>query len=341
MGKRKLYRPEVKGFKDVEAGARKPHHLEMYIGGTTDVNQARLLAGTPHPVVQSPWNRWLCLGWNSAHQTSPRFYYSHPTPGATETTEYGSAHDAFAGANAFFYPSINKGTAENERVGRQIAVVKDKWQFKFMIPALYKRFDGTAGAERWFINKWASQRRYRLRLVAIWFDKVEENGVLCPDPHDIFRYDNTNTANEKSTVDAQFNTESYRNYKVWYDKTKEFTMLPQPESATYTVPTQQSSMNMEAYFTVKFPKHIKEWRDGVDGISNGPMLNAVFNGGDIDVKDAGLSRGGYCFYIFVEDVFAIVSGNGSVPAADGRPAYLHPNGGLRMYAKHDLNWIDP
>lgn len=346
MVKRKLYRPEVKGFKDVDSGKLQPHHAEIYIGGTNDHRYAQLIAGTALPVHQTPWNEWLCLGWNSQYMSnSGSFYFSYKPADAEHSTQFQNAEQAFTNALSFFYPPILKGTAENQRIGRQISVIKDKWQFKFVIPALHKlqTDDPPLGAPRplWYINKWASQRRYRMRLVAVWFDKVEDNGVLCHHPFEIFRYDKTTSSNYKSTIDAQFNTESYRNYKVWYDKTKEFTMLPQPESATYTVPTQQSSMQMEAYFTVKFPKHIKEWRDGVDGISDSNMLNASIPDTTLEVRDAGLSRGGYAFYIFLEDIFAIVDSNGSEPLANGRPKYKHPNGGVRLYAKHDLNWIDP
>lgn len=358
--RKRAYRPEVK---DLNRDAVTPNDSSKITYQLTDkfVNANTQGNWCPATMTSGIFNKWWCLGYEFNKASGENYMFN--------TTTFDTDAHALSAAQTFFYPSIPAGYTEHSRLGRQIQVIKDKWKFKFFIPAVcsFPYADPTSGkltgantlqgaGTYIYWNYGASQRRFRIRFVALFFPDVPDGGHVCQDPADVFHHIRSGSYKE-GKLEAHFDTDRVRGFKVVYDKTKVFTMNPLTTSTPAAAgPAMTTGLPMEAYFTVKFPKHVKEWADANDGQSDTSMLAS-------SADDVGLIKGGYAFYMYCEDIFASVNISASMPAysAGGvvtnsttqwaatvsdsahykSPNYVHPYGGISFQCSHDLKWIDP
>lgn len=262
------------------------------------------------------YGRWLCLGFNPDEPDNKAALYSSPT--GAGGTGYNSSPFALV---------VPQGVGTQERVGRDISVMRDEWFFRLSFPlalpgvaiegtqttseikratpqwcdvdpilqnGAYNFGDGQAS-----INVNVGQRPVRVRLVGIFQSVLDRPGEFGFTVSELF-----NSVNE---INSRFNKHDARGYKIVYDKTKTF--YPQPGYVTLAAgatpsasPARASAQKFDVSFSAAIPSYLRRY-EAVNGPDNTTGSEVYYDAGTTTVT-GGISMGAISWYMYVEDKFA-------------------------------------
>lgn len=228
-------------------------------------------------------------------------------------------------------PGISQGPGTFQRIGRQIHVVKDKWNFEVYINP---RTTGSGTASSFGHGS----RAIRLRLVCVYRKTLPLPGTGFLHPLTVF--ENVNDIHSPFKAD-------HDSYSVVYDKTKKLGMnIPQNwvDNVYHYNQTREPNHPQRVHFSFSATPYLLEWEDRN---STGRVTNLTQH--DIDPANAsfnptspgGLTQGGqtkghFQWFVFCEDEFCDTLRVGSVG-----PIYnIHPQSGMKFKVRRVLKYTD-
>lgn len=292
------------------------------------------------------YNRWVALGFHPTAPTSNRFLYS--------SAASGSGYNASA-----FALVVPQGVGAQERVGRDINVMRDEWFFRFSFPLALPQIDAesslTSGAVYRNVPYWANaaaaqpvafvagnrilntnigQRPVRIRLVGLMQRVTDVPGDFGFGPGELF--------NNNNEITTRFNKNDARGYHIVYDKTKTFYPQPGYAVANGSPPSASPSRNSHQKYDVSFSCKMKPYLRRYEG-NNTPDNTTgdeiVLDGGGNLV--GGISMGAISWYMYVEDKFASMMEVAGSASASGAAFYVYTPGFMKMEVNRKTLWTDP
>lgn len=290
------------------------------------------------------YGRWLCLGITPNDLSGTRSLFS-----------------ATSGSNGYnqsaFALTVPQGVGTQERIGRDISVVRDEFFFRVSFPLALPQFDAEqanttstvtrllpywtdsartaatnfVGGHR-FPNANIGQRPTRVRLVGIHQGVLDRPGEFGFLPSELF-----NSVNE---ITSRFNKHDARGYRVVYDKTKTF--YPQPGYLSdYGVAPQASAgrasaQKFDVSFSCSLPPYLRRY-EAVNSPDN-------TGGGELTLDGtnpiSGVSIGATTWYMFVEDEFCSRENSGGTSATSGASFHEYHPQFLKLELNRKTLWTD-
>lgn len=274
-----------------------------------------------------PWDRWMSLFFNPDDPTDARTYHGYRATASTAIATAAAQGEYNAG---IFALTIPQGTQANERVGAEVQVIKDKFQFQFWFP-LYK----TASVEPTRVTDTTSRagavelicRPIKLRLVCLYQTALLEPGNIGYLTSELFD-DATNRLSHFKRGDAS-------GYKILYDKTR--TLHPPAYNTSAGDPGFHLTANFAANFS--YPRRYAMSTDDANGGGLAGSGNTL--GTEVTYDDAtggttlvgGTQKGQLLWYLFCDDKHAW-----SDPVTSGE--FYFASKGLMMRVDRRTYWTD-
>lgn len=328
------------------------HRLETkYLQQVSDVDVFMNGSGGDYTDTESAYpggyNRWLALGFRAASPTSNRFLYSSAASGS------GYNNSAFALV-------VPQGVGAQERVGRDINVMRDEWFFRFSFPLALPQIDAesslTSGAVYRNVPYWTNaagsdavaflaghrihnsnvgQRPVRIRLVGLMQRVTDVPGDFGFGPGELF--------NNNNEITTRFNKNDARGYHIVYDKTKTF--YPQPGYYSFTggaepaaSPSRNSHQKYDVSFSCKMRPYLRRY-EGNNTPDNTTGDEIVLDGGGNLV--GGISMGAISWYMYVEDKFASGWDTATSSGTTNAGFKLYNPMFMKMEVNRKTLWTDP
>jgi hypothetical protein len=231
-----------------------------------DNNTAALLA-------KSCFNRFIALSYNSREPQNPQVYFNYNTTTANgRYATQADAHNAYL--NSALSLNVPRGNTANNRIGRDINVHSDNWEFRVSIPKVYP------GATNWTANGNNTERLFHVRLVGIMQHTLERPGQIGFTPGELFE--------NPLDIHTSFSKDDAQGYSVVYDQIKRVAC-----STFATV--HHNSYPRYAIFKTKLA-YLRRYSDGT---FNGQETE--LNAYPTDTTPEGTMKGQVTWYFFIED----------------------------------------
>lgn len=290
------------------------------------------------------YGRWLCLGITPNDLTSTRSLFSSPSG----TGGYNTSAFALV---------IPQGVGTQERIGRDVSVMRDEFFFRLSFPLALPQVDAeqantTSTVSRllpyWtdsaataasnflaghrFPNANVGQRPMRVRLVGIHQNVLDRPGEFGFLPSELF-----NSVNE---ITSRFNKHDARGYRIVYDKTK--SLYPQPGYlsnygvAPQASPARQSAQKFDVSFSCSLPPYLRRYEaaDAPDNVGGSEILLSGIT------PTAGVSIGATTWYLFVEDEFCSRENSGGASSTSGASFHEYHPQFLKLELNRKTLWTD-
>jgi hypothetical protein len=269
--------------------------------------------GTAADIAKNCFNRFIALTYNNrtVATRSVFFNYNSGTPANGRYSSQADAHNAYL--NSSLSLNIARGTTANTRVGRDINVYSDNWEFRVSIPKVYP------GATNWDANTNNDERIYRVRLVGIMQHTLERPGQIGFAPDELFE--------NPLDIHTKFAKDDAQGYSVVFDQQRRIS------ASGFVSIMNHSSVPAHAVFKTKLA-YLRRYSDGT---TNG--YETELDGYPTDSSPEGVMKGQVTWYIFIED-----DGNAHVSGVaktnDMREAITNP-GVARIEVIRNTFWTDP
>lgn len=274
----------------------------------TDYNVSQrqiVLDGGEATLPRCAYNKWTGLFFNVHHPADESMFFN-----STRYSTTAAAHAAFEDSPMSL--SIPVGLRGNDRVGREVNVIKDSWLFKLRVPSVD---DGGLVAGNWVPAINLSNRPVTVRLIGIMQPHLAVPGELGFTPDQLFE--------DSTDLNTRFNRDDARGYRVFFDETHRFAMCPTTlDSVSGDAGADvDSPLPLEKKVAAKL-RYVRRWSDA------STELTAPDSGWETTTAandDLGIMTNGITWYIYIKDDAAPVkAGLSSSTYPDWRSALHHP-----------------
>lgn len=316
--------------------------MDIAMNGDLD---AEVSGGNSSATYPGGYNRWVHLGIDPNDLLGTRSLFS------TTAGSAGYNQSAFALV-------IPQGVGVQERVGRDISVIRDDFFFRLSFPLALPQIDAEQAATSatvtrlvpyWsdvsagraadllaglrVVNANIGQRPVRVRLVGIFQRVLDRPGEFGFEVHELF-----NSPNE---ITSRFNKHDARGYHIVYDKTKTF--YPQPGyTGTVSLPPSPSPARASAQkFDVSFSCSLKPYLRRYEGVNEPDNAGGAEVTLDVTNPVSGISMGAISWYMFVEDQFCSKETTSALASTSGAGWYDYTPNFMKLELNRKTLWTDP
>lgn len=226
---------------------------------------------------------------------------------------------------------IQEGTAAFERVGSSINILKDKYTFEWRVRRDNGEYWKAPPTTPTAVATGCSNRPFRVRLVGIYMDRIQEPGASYLGVNEVFE--------EYRSIHSNFRAE-YKHFTVVYDKTFMLTTAPPDVEVgtgfTGDGPAIDNSLPTVVQCKFSSKPYVKTWdqNNTIGYDTSGFSTGTAF---PLKMTRLGCTRGMIQWFYYLEDMAPPIlehSGTGDL-------SYQHPSLGFHVVMKRVIKYTDP